>query len=362
MKKILYIATGGLHRDGITLSQLNIIRNIKFDNIEMFVAAVYEDDLGVINEFKENNCKVIKLPNRKKQLIKYIFSLFKVIKKYKFDVIHVCGSSSLMAIELVIAKIMGIKVRIAHSHNTINEHMTMDKIIKPIFNSSYTYALACGEEAGKFLFGKKEFHIFHNGINLDNYKFDEENRKYYRKKYNIDKKIAIGHVGGFNYQKNQKYIVDIAKNIDDKYLFFLIGKGVSLEETQKYVKDNKLENKVIFTNEVDYVDKLLSAMDIMLLPSKYEGLPTVLIEWQANGLPCLVSNNVTEEANISNDIINLEINQNNIELWIKKIKECNLNFRKEQSLENIKALEKEGYEIKKQAEKLKKIYLELAGK
>lgn len=176
--KVLNVITGGLLRDGITLSQLDYMKGINKELFDIDIAAVHNDYEVVIEEFKKCGCNVIKFPDRKKNIINYIIKFTKIIKQNKYDIIHVHGSSSLMTIELTIAKINGVKVRVAHSRNTETRNLLLHKILKPIFKKSYNVAIACGKDAGKWLFENSNFIVLHNGKDLNQYKFNE----YYRKK------------------------------------------------------------------------------------------------------------------------------------------------------------------------------------
>lgn len=362
MKKILYIATGGLHKDGITMSELDSLKNMSLADLEIHVAAVHCDDVNIIKEFEKINCKVIILPNRKKKLIKYIIELKKLIKKEKYEVIHVCGSSALMTIELLIARILKIPQRIAHSHNTLNQHNAVDKILRPIFHITYNKAIACGYDAGKFLFGSNKFEIFYNGRDLNKFKFDKENREKFRKIYEWDNYIVIGNVGRFNEQKNQIFALDIFEKLctkSDKYKLCLVGEGENFDFIKNEIERRKLTDKIILTGNINNVNELINAFDLMILPSKYEGLPMVLVEWEANGLVSIVSNEVTKEANINSSVINLDIGINNENVWVNEIKKINyLNEdREKRSKENVDLLTEKGFEIKESSNKLRNLYM-----
>ena len=362
MKKILYIATGGLHKDGITMSELDSLKNIDFTDLEIHIAAVCCDDLEVIKEFEKLHCKVVTLPNRKKMLSKYIVELRKLIKNEKYDVIHVCGSSSLMLIELLIAKKNKIPKRIVHCHNTLNQHGFIFKMLRPIFYKTYTKAIACGYDAGKFLFGNNEFEIFYNGRDLEKFKFNKEDRNKFRKKYKWNDYIVIGHVGGFNEQKNQIFALNVFEKLskeNDKYRLCLVGHGEKFDFIKNEIEKRKLTDKVVLTGNVNNVDELINAFDVMILPSKHEGLPMVLVEWEANGLLSIVSDKVTKEANINESVINLGIEDENQKLWINYIKKIDFEdySRDEKSKENIDILIDKGFGIRECTEKLKKLYI-----
>lgn len=362
MKKVLYIATGGLHRDGITMSELDTLKNMNFTDLEIHIAAVCCDDLEVIKEFEKLHCNVVVLPNRKKMLLSYIIELTKLIKTEKYDVIHVCGSSSLMIIELLIAKNNKVPKRIVHCHNTLNQHGMIDKILRSSFYKTYTKAIACGNDAGRFLFGNNKFDIFYNGRDLEKFKFNKENRNNFRKKYKWDDKIVIGHVGGFNEQKNQIFALNVFEKLskeNDKYRLCLVGSGKNFDFIRNEIKKRNLADKIVLTGNVNNVNELINAFDLMVLPSKYEGLPMVLVEWEANGLLSIVSDKVTTEANINESVINLGIEEENQKLWINEIEKVNSNdWREEKSKQNIKILINKGFDIKKCSERLRNLYIQ----
>lgn len=364
MKKVLYIATGGLHRDGITMSELDTLKNMNFTDLEIHIAAVCRDDLEVIKEFEKLHCKVIILPNRKKMLLKYVMKLRKLMKNEKYDVVHVCGSSSLMLIELLIAKNNKVSERIAHCHNTMNQHGIVDKILRPFLYKTYTKAIACGNDAGKFLFKNNKFDIFYNGRDLEKFKFNKKSRDDFRKKYKWNNEnIVIGHVGGFNEQKNQIFALNVFEKLvkeNDKYRLCLVGSGEKFDFIKDEIEKRRLTDKVVLTGKVNNVNELINAFDLMVLPSKYEGLPMVLIEWEANGLLSIVSDKVTKEANINESVINLGIEEENQKLWINVIKKINVDAfsREESSKENINILINKGFDIKECSEELRKLYVE----
>ena len=128
--------------------------------------------------------------------------LRRYIAKEKIDIVHVHGSSAIMSVELLAAKLAGCKVRIAHSHNTTCENKKVDQMLRPLFNKLYTERFACGQEAGKWMFGTQSFMVIPNGRSLQKYEYNSEKRVQYRNKLNVPANaFIIGHVGRFNDQK-----------------------------------------------------------------------------------------------------------------------------------------------------------------
>lgn len=316
--RILFLTTVALSVNGITefISQyvehetehcIDIVSSIKAD-------PTMEVDLG---KYCDN---FYRLEYRKDNPVKYMFSLIKIMKKNKYDILHAHGTSATLAIELLAAKIAGIEVRIAHSHNTFCENIRLDKILRPLFNSTYTHALACGKEAGKWLFRDKKFTVIPNGRSVNKFTFNPEYREKIRKKLGVDENIVVGHAGVFYPQKNYFFIVDLFEDLlssNENYKLVLMGKGPQYEEVKNYVANKNLSEHIIFTGLVSNVEQYLSAMDVMILPSLFEGLPLVAIEWQINGLPTILSDTITDECKVTDLVSYVPITDT--KYWKEKI-------------------------------------------
>lgn len=297
----------------------------------------------------------------------YYRKLYNIINREKYDIVHVHGSSSMMFLQLLVAKRLGVKVRIAHSRNTNSDYNLLNQLLRPIFKKLYTDKFACGKEAGEWLFGKNEkFTIIPNGKDCEMFEFKNEVRNQYRKKYNLKDKIVIGHIGNFNEQKNHEFLIKVFYELSkqkENYYLVLVGNGPLENKIHQRVIELGLENKVLFLGQipVEEVSKWLNAMDIMLFPSKYEGFPNVLIEWQISGLPCLISSAITKDVKITN-LVRFESLEKTPKDWAKDIEEIKLEDR-EKSKEMIKTeIKNNGYDIKENAKKLEKKYINLAQK
>ena len=257
-----------------------------------------------------------------KNTFRYFISLVILMYKNKFDVIHVNGNSATESIELIAAKLTGCKIRIAHSHNSTCDAKRADKILRPLFYRMYTHAFACGQLAGKWLFENRNFKIVKNGRDIKKYAFDEKVRLKMRRNLKLDGDVlAIGHIGNFNEQKNHVYLIKIfeqLKKINPKSKLFLAGYGHCEQEIHAMVNRLNLEDDVIFLGVINNVSNILQAMDIMVLPSLYEGLPLVVVEWQMAGLPCVISDIITTEC-IYTDLIKFQKLENSYRDWAEDI-------------------------------------------
>lgn len=206
----------------------------------------------------------------------------------------------------------GIRTFIVHSHAT----QYSDKLVSalrnrffclPVRRMNSIHFAACGERAGSFLFGdagkrRRDVFIMLNAPEPGNYQFNKEHRIREREKYGVrSDEILLGHVGRFAKQKNQLFLLKVLRELGasgKNFRLILIGGGADEKKIRVEVKRQGLDGKVIFAGELDGVSEVLSAMDIFLLPSLYEGLPMVQLEAQANGLPVIASEYVTPEAGV----------------------------------------------------------------
>ncbi len=301
--------------------------------------------------------------NDRKSLFKkiiYNYKLYKLLKKNKYDIVHINVSTFFFSMQVAfVSKIAGVKKVIAHSHNNPNISKIKKLIIslfRPLYNKLIDVKLACSFDAAKSLFNTtNNVTIINNGINIDDFKFNEKIREEYRKKLNIENKRVYGFTGRLASQKNPEFLIDIFYELQKKSnsILLIIGSGKLEEKIKDKVKKLKIEDKVIFLGFRKDINKLLNCMDIFLFPSLFEGLGISLIEAQTNGLPCFVSKFVPDDAKISSNFY--KINSFDINDWINKINSININNREDKYLDTIK----NGYDIKDTSKKLEKIYKDL---
>ena len=205
------------------------------------------------------------------------------------------------------------------------------------------------------MFKNKKFCVVNNAINCEKYKFNEAYREEIRKEFNIENdEYLIGNIGRFVHQKNQEYLLNIANELDKKeikYKVFIIGTGPLESKLHEQRRKDNLEENVIFINPRNDVYKFYSAFDLFVLPSLYEGLPVVGIEAQCNGLSCLFSDTITKEVKINDNVKFISLK--NLDDW----KECISN--KYLKREEIKYFDNNSFNIKVEAQKLKRIYISL---
>lgn len=357
-KKLLIISTVGLIYDGITNVIISYLKNMDKSHLEIYVAATIKVEEDIRDDIENMGGIVVDFPSRKSKPLLYMVDLIDFIRRNKIEIIHAHGNSGTLAIEMVAGWLGGCKKRIAHSHNTKCNQVKADKILRPFFNIFYTDALACGEEAGKWLFGNRPFSIIKNGRDIDEFKFNQRVRDEMREKYGVSHDLVIGHVGGFYEQKNHIFLIKIFREIlrkIPKAKLVLIGDGPKRELIESSVKD--ISDNVVFIGTTTKVADYLQMFDGALLPSLFEGVPLVVIEWQINGIPCLLSDVITDECAVTNTIEFLSLDESPKNWAEKIIKMINCHNRYENATESLKKIQLAGFDIKRSCKALEEIYL-----
>lgn len=361
MRKVLHVFTK-LDQGGIEHVIINLMRNMDPNQVE-FHFAILSGKKGVLDDYiTQLGGKIHYFTSGDNSFRNVRSNLSRIIQEYgPFCAIHshVYFFSGFI---LKVAKKNGIPVRIAHAHDTYKGEKQSfvrkiyEKVMRHEINRYATYKFGVSTEACQHVFGKIDDHTFivNNGINLEQYKFDEDLRVAKRKELNIsDKDKVLINIGRFEDQKDHQYLIEVFDklvNDDPTYYLILVGSGSLKSQIQLYVSKKGIDNRVLFLENRSDVNELLMAADIFVMPSKYEGLPVVMIEAQATGIPCVVSDRITNEAFI---LPNVEVlSKDKKSLWIQTIKNTPL----QRYTTPDKLLSDAGFNIKKIAQFVQKKY------
>lgn len=237
--------------------------------------------------------------------------------------------TSTAGIYLPIAKKCGVPVTVAHSRNAgvvKGPKGLATKFFRRNLVRKADYCFACSELAGEDVFGRKAMEqgrvrIIHNAIDAGRFTYNDAKRTRMRERLGVTDNLVIGHVGRFNYQKNHPYLIEIFAQLNmirQDAVLFLLGEGPDQDAIREKCRVLGIEDKVRFLGNQRQPEEYYQAMDFFLLPSFFEGLPGVLVEAQAAGLKCLVSDTVTREAKVTDLVTYLSIEQP-AEEWAKEI-------------------------------------------
>lgn len=351
MKRLLCIV-GGMEAGGAETFLMKVYRRLDKTKYQMdfavTVPGVYDD------EIRSMGGKIYHIPAKSKNPIKTFIELKKIVKDNGYKSVLRTSQQSLATLDLVAAKCGGAKKLIYRSSNA---GMT-EKGIYKVINKAFSFLPKCipnvklapSTEAAEFVFGKKtvknkKVTIMPNGLDYNLFEFNEIKREKIRKELGLENKHIIGHVGRLNQQKNHKFLIDIFNEIhkrDNEAHLLLIGKGELENEIRDKIERLELDKFVTIIAPVANINEYYMAMDVFVFPSFFEGMPNVIIEAQAAGLPCVLSDVITKEANISERLTYISLKTDCMQ-WadccIKKI-ESGREYSKE-------AFIRKGYDISK---------------
>ena len=363
MLKILHVI-GSLESGGSQTLFLNIFKSIDRSKIQFDFLISRPDELFYADIVRKLGGKIYVLPAFKGyNLLKYIKSWKEFFAKHpEYDIIHGHVRST-AAIYLKIAKKFKY-ITISHSHS-VSSGKGIIAVIKNILQYPIRYIsdyfIACSDEAGKWLFGKRvcdssRYIVLNNAIDYEEFLFNKDVRTTKRKELDLGNKFVIGHVGRFISTKNHAFLIDIFKIIhkmNKEALLLLVGDGELWQEIDKKVHDNELSDCVVFTGARSDVPQLLQAMDIFILPSLFEGLGIVLIEAQASGLVSVVSSGIPKEAYISDLVIPVSLKESP-EYWANIILQQN-KFETRRNMSEV--MKRSGFDIIETTKKIEEFYL-----
>ena len=336
MVKVLEVNVDDLYSGGVFSLIKNIIIN-KNEKLDISIAAIEkfekDENLDVLSRY---GCNVYYVGYDKSKLKKQIYvykNLKKLIKTQKFDYIHIHADvANKLLVSGLAAKNAGANNIIFHSHaagidgNHRKIKFIVHKICSYFLKMIGTKYVACSKVAAEWMFPNININkiiLINNGVDLNKFCLDKKIRNRVRKELKAEDIILLGHVGRFCYQKNHNYFIGILKilkqqNIPAKLL--LIGEGPGENEFKEKIKENHLDDMTIFYGTSNKVNELFMAMDIFLLPSHFEGLPIVGVEAQATGLPSILSDKITTETKLINEVEFIGINNQDVTKWVATIK------------------------------------------
>lgn len=321
-KKIkVAMITNDMNINGISTVVMNYCQHLNKSDFDVTIIAGNPINEFYIKECEQYGISLVRMPARRENPICFYLSLFKQLRKNRYDIVHVHGNSAMITPELLLAWLCGIKHRIAHSHNSTCDNIKAHKILLPLFDTLYTDGFACSILAGEWLFRNKKFTVIHNGFEVEKFRFDEEKRKNLREKYGLEDSFVIGNVARFNNQKNHPFLLKVFESIakqNNKAKLVLLGTGPNLESVKKEISCSEFKDRILYLGETSTVNDYYNMMDVFVLPSKHEGLGIVFVEAQINGLPVITSDQVPREVDIG-QVANFLSLDASVEEWAEAI-------------------------------------------
>lgn len=315
---------------GVESVVMNYYRHIDRSKVQFDFLVDADSTLVPREEIESLGGRVFEIPSYQR-VLEYQKALVSLLERGEWQIVH-SHINALSVFPLRAAKKAGVPVLIAHSHSTSGKGEYVKNAVKAVLktqaNRYPTHRFACSEFAGEWLFGKgADFEVVYNAIDLQRFSFNAEARAKARADLGlVGVQLAVGHVGRFMPQKNHAFLIDafeqVARRREDAVLL-LVGSGEAEARVESSVAERGFGDRVRFLGQRTDMPDLYSAFDAFVLPSLYEGLGLVGVEAQRAGLPCLLSDQITREVDVTGECKFLPIDDPQV--WADAI--CGLSER-----------------------------------
>ncbi|TVX93604.1 glycosyltransferase family 1 protein [Paenibacillus agilis] len=363
LKRVLHVipSTGF---GGITSMVMNLYRALDKERVQFDFASFNRGHLH--DDILSMGGRVFYFDYMKKQgIFRYMHALKKLIHEQgPYHAIHVHNGYK-GGFALLAARMAGIDTRICHIH-TSNVEERWQKAILPLLKSvsigQATELIACGQDAGTFMYGERSFSILMNAIQPEQYANRSPwEREQLRRELNIPSDcLVIGHVGRLSPVKNHHFMLEIAEQLKNHHTnvpfrFVFVGDGPLHSELEETIHKKGLEKYVFMIGSREDIPALMNVFDLYLLPSHFEGLPVTLLEAQAAAIPCLVSTGVTRESDIGAEMVTFMDLSAGAQAWAYELLNCIDRGQGNQQEAGAKLTER-GYDVNSSLTRLLQIY------
>ena len=300
--RILQIVSSLGQSSGVNAVILNWHHHIDTGKIQFdYLYCTGNSKTTLKNELEHIGAKCYELPSPTRHPFQFLRRSYRFFKEHPYRVVH-SHITSLNFFFYPLAKMFGVKYILQHAHGTkwsdkkLNgwRNYLMLHAVWPFI----THKLACSQLAGEFWYGKKNFTVINNGVEVEKFAYHPEVRVAKRKELGLENDFVIGNIGRFNLQKNHTFLIDIFEALvrqEPAARLVLAGNGPLEQSIKNKTAGKNLQDKVLFLGVRKDVVQLYQACDVLCMPSLYEGLPVVGVEAQAAGLPCVFADTITPE-------------------------------------------------------------------
>lgn len=357
--RVLQVVTH-MERGGLESMLMNYYRYIDREKIQFDFLVHRQERAAYDDEIEAMGGKIYRLPRLVPWSKAYLTALNRFFDEHpEYRIVHV-HQDCLSSVILKAAQQHNIPVRIANSHNA-NQDRNLKYPIKLWCRRSIprcaTHLFACGKDAGDWMFGGASYQIINNAIDTTAYTYDTNKRVELRRQLGLADELVIGHVGRFNPQKNHPFLMDIFAALlkkESNAVLLLVGGGEGMSKMREKVQELGIAEHVRFLGVRSDVADLMQAMDMFVLPSLYEGLPVTMVEAQAAGLPCIISDKVPPECILTEGLVDVMPLSASPGAWAEKILAKRAIPRTDRRAE----IAAHGFDITTEAVKLQEFYLE----
>lgn len=311
MKRLLCIISG-MNAGGAETFLMKVYRQLDRTQYQMDFCINVPEKCFYEDEITAMGGRIFRIPTKSQNRKEFVRHLSCLVAEESYDYVLRITSNAMGFWDLKIAKKAGAKICAARSSNSADggswKSWLAHRVGKLLFMPYVDVKFAPSDLAAVYTFGKKNYRsgnvtILHNAVDLSVFHYDADGRSQIRREYGLTPDtLVVGHVGRFDLQKNHGFLLEVFSQIAEQKpnaVLLLVGKGELEPEIREKAETLGIADRVIFTGVRSDIPQILSAMDVFVFPSLYEGMPNTVIEAQATGLPCVIADTITREADIT---------------------------------------------------------------
>jgi glycosyltransferase involved in cell wall biosynthesis len=350
---------------GIEKIIYSFIEHIDKQKIHFGIVAVH-NRVYLKTEFEAMGCAVYDLPDPNKRPFSYAYRLIRLINDKHYDIVHINMVTAANSVPVFAARLSKCSRVIIHSHNTRVQSGAIRNMLhfwsKLLISRLATDFFACSNEAARHLFYRHDFVVVRNAIDIRRFLFNNTIRKHIRDTLELaEEDMVIGNIGRFEIQKNHLFLLDIfceILSLNPKAVLLLVGEGQMEEKVRKKANKLKIEENIIFYGTTENIQNIYSTIDILVMPSLYEGLPIVGVEAQVSGISVVASDVISREMALTNLVTFLGLSESPVH-WAETILK---NSGRKYTGDIIRTVSEKGYDIVMESKLLEKRYFKLMEK
>lgn len=340
---------GAMYPGGLENFIMNLYEHIDREKVQFDFAVHARKENDYVEKIENMGGRVYLLPRLSRHPVKSLNALQKLLNENDYKMVIRHTANALVSPQLLVARRSGIKA-VCHSHTSTDPQKIMHYLGRMLMKKATDVRIACSPEAGKWMYGNLDYKVIKNAIDIEKFIYRKEADEKIREEFGCQDAHIYGHIGNFVYAKNHLYLMDIFSqilNIDENAMFICVGEGELRADIEAKIKELGIEKKVILTGMRKDAPDFMSAMDVMIFPSIYEGLPLTLVEAQAASLPCIISDVITRDVSMTKDLIEFRSISEDASEWAKRAYDL-VNSKKDKQkvrIQQRESIASKGYDI-----------------
>lgn len=317
--RVLHIV-GNIAPGGMENFIMNIYGQIDRSKVQFDIILHLRMEHDYVDQIEKMGGIVYQLPRFSRKPLSNLNQLYHIVKDNHYKVVVRHTANALVAPQLIAARLAG-AYTICHSHNETDPQRVLHRIGRLMMGVAAKERFACSPKAGVWMFRRNRYTVIHNAINIKKFQYNSDADRKIRAEFGLTGQHVYGYIANFKESKNHVYLMEIFQEIlklDADARLFCIGDGETRGAIEQQITKLGLEGKVELTGMRRDAEDFLSCFDMMIFPSKFEGLPLTMIEAQAAGLPCLMSDAVTPDVIVTEGLVETESLEAGPQIWARR--------------------------------------------